>query len=53
MILANPDWIKTGEGEMLLTPENYMAKGITILGAQRFSEGLANILKDPQFAELD
>jgi transcriptional regulator with XRE-family HTH domain len=50
--LADPDWIKTGEGEMLLTPEKYMDKGISIMGAQKFSEGLKNILKDPRFAEF-
>lgn len=49
---VNPDWIKTGEGEMLIAPEEYIANGIKILGAQRFCEGLSKVLKDPQFAEL-
>lgn len=25
--LANPVWIKTGEGKMLITPEEYIANG--------------------------
>ena len=50
--LVNPDWILTGEGEMLLSPEEYIEKGITILGGQKFSEGLANVLNNPQFAEF-
>jgi transcriptional regulator with XRE-family HTH domain len=49
---ANPDWIKTGEGNMFIAPEEYIANGIKLLGAQRFSEGLAKVLKDPRFEEL-
>lgn len=49
---ANPDWIKTGEGDMFIAPEEYIANGVKLLGAQRFSEGLGKVLKDPGFAEL-
>jgi transcriptional regulator with XRE-family HTH domain len=48
----SPDWIKTGEGEMLVAPEEYIEKGITLLGAQKFSEGLNMILKNPRFGEF-
>ncbi len=50
--LANPGWILTGEGEMLIAPEEYIAKGITLLGPKKFNEGLNKIFDDPQFAEL-
>lgn len=49
---CNPDWIKTGEGEMFITPEEYIADGIKFLGLQKYGQGLKKILKDPQFAEL-
>ena len=49
---VNPDWIKTGDGEMLITPERYIAEGIRLFGAQKFSEGLGKVLKDRQFLEF-
>lgn len=49
---CNPDWVRTGEGEMLIAPEDYIANGIEFLGVSKFGEGLARILNDPQFAEL-
>lgn len=49
---GNPDWIKTGEGEMFIAPEEYIAIGIRFLGEQKYGEGLAKILKDPQFNKL-
>lgn len=49
---VNPEWIRTGEGEMLIAPEEYIAKGIALLGARRFHEGLAKVLQNPQFAEF-
>lgn len=49
---CNPEWIKTGEGEMFITPEEYIADGIKFLGLQKYGQGLKKILKDPQFAEL-
>jgi transcriptional regulator with XRE-family HTH domain len=50
--LANPDWIMTGEGDMFISPEEYMDKGIKILGNERFSAGIINILKDPRYEKL-
>lgn len=50
--LANPEWIKSGQGEMLLSPEEYIAKGITVLGARRFHEGWQAVLKEPRAAEF-
>ena len=50
--LANPHWIMTGEGDMFIPPEEYMDKGIKILGDERFSAGIINILKDPHYLKL-
>lgn len=50
--LANPDWIMTGEGDMFISPEEYIDKGIKILGNERFSAGIINILKDPRYEKL-
>lgn len=49
---CNPKWIKTGEGEMFISPEEYIADGIKFLGLQKYGQGLKKILRDPQFAEL-
>lgn len=49
---VNPNWIKTGDGEMLIPPEEYIAEGIRLFGARKFSEGLDKVLGDPQFAEF-
>lgn len=49
---CNPDWIKTGEGDMFIAPEEYIANGIRFLGEQKYGEGLAKIFKDPQFEKL-
>lgn len=49
---CNPEWIRTGEGEMLIAPEDYIASGIKFLGEQKYGEGLVKILNDPQFVEL-
>lgn len=48
----NPDWIKTGAGDMFIPAQEYLANGFKLLGAQRFSEGLAKVLKEPEFAEV-
>lgn len=50
--LANPHWIMTGEGDMFIPPEEYIDKGIEILGNERFSAGIINILKDPRYQKL-
>jgi transcriptional regulator with XRE-family HTH domain len=49
---CNPDWIKTGEGEMFVTPEEYIGIGIRFLGERKYGEGLAKIFKDSQFKKL-
>lgn len=49
---ANPDWIMTGEGEMFLTAEDYIEKGIEIFGDQKMSEGLIKVFKNPRFAKF-
>lgn len=49
---VNPEWIKTGQGEMLIAPTDYIANGIELLGAEKFGEGLTQILKEPRFAEI-
>lgn len=50
--LANPEWILTGEGDMFIAPEEYLDKGIEILGAERFSKGIISVLKDPRYEKL-
>lgn len=49
--LANPDWIKTGQGEMLASPTDYLTKGMRLLGAKAVAAAFINLLKDPEFAE--
>ncbi len=49
---ANPDWILTGQGEMYITPKDYIDKGIELFGAAKMSEGFLSALKDPHFAEF-
>jgi transcriptional regulator with XRE-family HTH domain len=49
---ANPEWIITGEGGMFTSPEDYIAKGIELLGPKTMSEGFLTVLKDHRFAEF-
>ncbi|HBF39924.1 MAG TPA: hypothetical protein DDW50_21795 [Firmicutes bacterium] len=49
---ANPEWIMTGEGEMFIAPEEYIARGIELLGPALMSQGFANVLKDSRFTEF-
>ncbi len=49
---ANPDWILTGEGKMLIEPEEYITMGISLLGSGKLSEGFLKILQDPYFSEF-
>jgi transcriptional regulator with XRE-family HTH domain len=48
---VNPDWVKTGQGEMLISPEEYLSKGISLLGAKQITEAFIKILKEPEFSE--
>lgn len=50
--LVNPIWVKTGDGEMFISAKEYVLNGINLLGMKQLGEGLIEILKDPQFAEL-
>jgi transcriptional regulator with XRE-family HTH domain len=50
--LINPDWVKSGEGEMFITSQEHIANGIKFLGVQKYGQGLVKILDDQQFAEL-
>lgn len=49
---CNPDWITTGEGEMFIAREEFIAIGIRYLGVKEYGEGLLKLLKDPEFVEL-
>ncbi len=49
---ANPEWIMTGEGEMFITAEEYIARGMQLLGPASMSRGFANVLKDSRFTEF-
>ena len=49
---VSPDWIRTGEGSMLIPSEEYIAKGIELLGAKEMGAGFLKLLKDPKFVEF-
>jgi transcriptional regulator with XRE-family HTH domain len=49
---VSPDWIMTGEGSMLIPSEEYIAKGIELLGAKEMGEGFLKLLQDPRFPEF-
>ena len=49
---ANPEWIMTGEGEMFITAEEYIARGMELLGPASMSRGFANVLRDSRFTEF-
>ncbi len=49
---ANPEWIMTGEGEMFITAEEYIARGIELLGPASMSRGFANVFRDSRFTEF-
>jgi len=49
---ANPNWILTGEGKMLMDPEEFITLGIALLGSLKLSEGFLKVLKDPKFSEF-
>jgi transcriptional regulator with XRE-family HTH domain len=49
---VNQDWIMTGEGEMFISPEDYITRGIELLGAKTMSEGFLTALHEQRFAEF-
>ena len=49
---ANPHWILTGEGEMFISPEEYITKGIELLGARKIGEGFLKLLNNPKYKEI-
>ncbi len=50
--MANLNWILTGEGEMLLPPNEYVIKWIKSLGTKTISEGFLSVLEDSRFEEF-
>jgi transcriptional regulator with XRE-family HTH domain len=50
--LVNPDWVKTGKGEMFISAKEYIDKGIELLGDQEISAGITSVLKDPQYERI-
>lgn len=49
---VNIEWFKTGEGEMFLSPKEYLSRGITLFGLEKISEGIVEIFKDPANKEI-
>jgi hypothetical protein len=49
---ANPHWIMTGEGEMFISPEEFISNGIELLGAKKIGEGFLKLVNDPKYKEL-
>lgn len=49
---VNPEWLRTGEGEMLLSPESYLQNGIKFLGKEKMAAGIVNLLKSPEFGDV-
>lgn len=49
---ANPEWIKTGKGEMLISPDSYLKNGIELLGKEKMAVGIVNLLKSPEFGDV-
>ena len=49
---ANPDWIMTGEGDMFISPEEYIDKGIALLGEQKIGAGIISVLRDSRYEKL-
>lgn len=49
---VNPVWIRTGEGEMLISPENYLKNGIALLGEEKMASGMAKLLESEEYSDL-
>jgi len=49
---ANPVWVKTGEGEMWISSESYLLRGIELLGKEKMAAGMVKLLRPPEFEDL-
>lgn len=49
---VNPEWLRTGEGEMLISPEDYLRNGIKFLGKEKIAAGIVNLLKSSEFGDV-
>lgn len=49
---VNPDWLRNGEGEMLISPESYIKNGIEFLGREKMAAGIINLLKMKEFEDV-
>ncbi len=49
---ANPNWIKTGEEDMWISPESYLSRGIELLGKEKMAAGIVNLLKSQEFGDV-
>ena len=50
--LVNPDWVKTGEGDMLISLESYLQNVIEFLGKEKMAAGIVNLLKSQEFGDV-
>ncbi|HEY8463364.1 MAG TPA: helix-turn-helix transcriptional regulator [Bacillota bacterium] len=48
----NPEWLRNGEGEMLISPESYLKNGIEFLGKEKLAAGIVNLLKSAEFGDV-
>lgn len=50
---VNPKWLKSGEGEMLISPEEYLQNGVDFIGKEKMAVGIVNLLKSPEFRDVN
>jgi transcriptional regulator with XRE-family HTH domain len=48
----NPEWLRTGEGEMLISPEEYLRNGVDFLGKEKIAAGIVNLLQSSEFEDV-
>jgi transcriptional regulator with XRE-family HTH domain len=48
----NAEWLRTGEGEMLISPESYLQNGMKFLGKEKMAAGIVNLLSSPEFGDV-
>lgn len=49
---VNPEWLKNGNGEMLISSKNYLQNGMAFLGREEMIEGIASILRSDDYQDL-